>query len=247
MKQSQTSHLPVMGVGPIYVISIVIITIFAIIFGRSNTSLPTNIQAPNTPVATVLAILGAFIILLGLIIYVLAIKIKITKAIKENRLLTTGIYSVVRNPIYSAWLLLCTGFLLLTGSLLLALSLFLLFWLYLTILMKHTEEKWLAKLYGDPYLEYCKKVNRCLPWFPKKNLKKYFSKNQAQSMRIFHNFKNQVRSTLIFYNSPNLLQFSFFPAQITLIFHNFPNSVTSRLCYNKHNERATNSRTTSIE
>lgn len=203
---SQTSHLPVMGVGPIYVINIVIITIFAIIFGHANTSLPTNIQAPNTPVtnstssnltsvsdstssgtqsvsqiftlsaafsprtpvAIILAILGILIILLGLIIYILAIKIKITKAIKENRLLTTGIYSVVRNPIYSAWLLLCTGFLLLTGSLLLALSLFLLFWLYLTILMKHTEEKWLAKLYGDPYLEYCKKVNRCLPWFPKK-------------------------------------------------------------------------------
>lgn len=206
MKQSQTSHLPVMGVGPIYVISIVIITIFAIIFGHVNTSLPTNIKAPNTPVtnstssnstsvsdsafpstqsvsqiftlsaafpprtpvATVLAILGILIILLGLIIYVLAIKIKITKAIKENRLLTTGIYSVVRNPIYSAWLLLCTGSLLLTGSPLLTFSLFLLFWLYLTILMKHTEEKWLTKLYGDPYLEYCKKVNRCLPWFPKK-------------------------------------------------------------------------------
>ena len=47
---SQTSHLPVMGVGPIYVINIVIITIFAIIFGHANTSLPTNIQAPNTPV-----------------------------------------------------------------------------------------------------------------------------------------------------------------------------------------------------
>ena len=140
MKQSQTPHLPVMGAGPIYVISIVIITIFAITFSHANTSLPTNIQAPNTPVtnstssnltsvsdsapsgtqsvsqiftlsatfpprtpvATVLAILGILIILVGLIIYVLAIKIKITKAIKENRLLTTGIYSVVRNPIYSA-------------------------------------------------------------------------------------------------------------------------------------------------
>lgn len=167
-----------MGVGPIYVISIVIITIIAILFGRTTDNITdqsasqvftlTDVFPPHTPLSVFLAILGILVILLGLIIYILAIKIKITKAIKENRLLTTGVYSIVRNPIYSAWLLLCTGALLCSGSLLLALLLFLIFWAYLTILMKHTEEKWLTKLYGAPYTEYCKKVNRCLPWFPKK-------------------------------------------------------------------------------
>lgn len=178
MKQSQKIHLPVMGVGPVYVVSIVIITMIAILFGRTTGNM-TNQSAsqfftlrdvfpPHTPLSVFLAILGILVILLGLIIYILAIKIKITKAIKENRLLTTGVYSIVRNPIYSAWLLLCTGALLCSGSLLLTLLFFLIFWLYLTILMKHTEEKWLTKLYGAPYTEYCKKVNRCLPWFPKK-------------------------------------------------------------------------------
>ena len=167
-----------MGVGPVYVVSIVIVTIIAILFGRTtdnitNQSSPqfftlTDIFPPHTPLSVFLAILGILVILLGLIIYILAIKIKITKAIKENRLLTTGVYAIVRNPIYSAWLLLCTGALLCSGSLLLTLLLFLIFWAYLTILMKHTEEKWLTKLYGAPYTEYCKKVNRCLPWFPKK-------------------------------------------------------------------------------
>lgn len=33
--------------------------------------------------------------------------------------------------------------------------------------MKHTEEKWLAALYGREYADYCKRVNRCIPWFPK--------------------------------------------------------------------------------
>lgn len=167
-----------MGVGPVYVVSIVIVTIIAILFGRTTGNIAdqsasqvltlTDVFPPCTPLSVFLAILGILVILLGLIIYILAIKIKITKAIKENRLLTTGIYSIVRNPIYSAWLLLCTGALLCSGSLLLALLLFLIFWAYLTILMKHTEEKWLTKLYGAPYTEYCKKVNRCLPWFPKK-------------------------------------------------------------------------------
>lgn len=167
-----------MGVGPVYVVSIVIITMIAILFGRTTDNMTdqpalqvltlTDVFPPHTPLSVFLAILGVLVILLGLIIYILAIKIKITKAIKENRLLTTGVYSIVRNPIYSAWLLLCTGVLLCSGSLLLALLLFLIFWAYLTILMKHTEEKWLTKLYGAPYTEYCKKVNRCLPWFPKK-------------------------------------------------------------------------------
>ena len=178
MKQSQKMHLPVMGVGPVYVVSIVIVTIIAILFGRTTGNITdqsasqvftlTDVFPPHTPLSVFLAILGILVILLGLIIYILAIKIKITKAIKENRLLTTGVYSIVRNPIYSAWLLLCTGALLCSDSLILALLLFLIFWLYLTILMKHTEEKWLTKLYGVPYTEYCKKVNRCLPWFPKK-------------------------------------------------------------------------------
>ncbi|TWP07888.1 isoprenylcysteine carboxylmethyltransferase family protein [TM7 phylum sp. oral taxon 351] len=178
MKQSQKIHLPVMGVGPVYVVSIVIVTIIAILFGRTTGNIADqsasqsftlrDVFSPHTPLSIFFTTLGVLIILLGLIIYILAIKIKITKAIKENRLLTTGVYSIVRNPIYSAWLLLCTGALLCSGSLLLTLLFFLIFWLYLTILMKHTEEKWLTKLYGVPYIEYCKKVNRCLPWFPKK-------------------------------------------------------------------------------
>ena len=34
-------------------------------------------------------------------------------------------------------------------------------------LLKNTEEKWLEELYGQEYIDYCKKVNRCIPWFPK--------------------------------------------------------------------------------
>ena len=42
-----------------------------------------------------------------------------------------------------------------------------LYWLFLTVLMKCTEEKWLKNLYGVEYEEYCWRVNRCIPWFPK--------------------------------------------------------------------------------
>ena len=29
------------------------------------------------------------------------------------------------------------------------------------------SEKWLYNLYGEEYAPYCKKVNRCIPWFKK--------------------------------------------------------------------------------
>lgn len=72
--------------------------------------------------------------------------------IKGNTLATTG----VRHPIYSAFLLACTGALLLADNLLLPV-LPPAFWLYLTILMRHTEEKWLAGLHGAEYAACCRR------------------------------------------------------------------------------------------
>ncbi|MBF1038416.1 MAG: isoprenylcysteine carboxylmethyltransferase family protein [Candidatus Nanosynbacter sp.] len=158
-------HLPTMGVGPAYVISIILLSILAMIVDTTLFHLP---HPTSALLEIFLFIVGLLLILFGLLIYFLAIKAKITRSIKENTLVTHGVYSVVRNPIYSAWLFICTGTLFLYGNPYLALLLFSIFWLSLTILMKHTEEKWLTKLYGEAYLEYCKRVNRCLPWFPNK-------------------------------------------------------------------------------
>ena len=40
-----------------------------------------------------------------------------------------------------------------------------LFYILLTILIKNTEEKWLLDKFGADYIEYCKHVNRVIPWF----------------------------------------------------------------------------------
>ena len=158
-------HLPVMGVGPAYVISIVLLSSLSIFVATTLLHLP---RPTSALLEIFLFIIGLLFILSGLLIYFLAIKAKITRSIKENTLVTHGVYAVVRNPIYSAWRFICTGTLFLYGNPYLALLLFFTFWLSLTILMKHTEEKWLTKLYGEAYLKYCKKVNRCLPWFQQK-------------------------------------------------------------------------------
>ena len=84
------------------------------------------------------------------------------------RLVITGAYALVRNPIYSAAMLACTGGILLIGNAWFF-PLPLLYWLFMTLLMKATEEKWLKKRHGSEYEAYCRRVNRCWPWFPRRD------------------------------------------------------------------------------
>ena len=89
---------------------------------------------------------------------------KIDLYIKNNQLMTTGIYGNVRNPIYSAFMFICTGAIVLYSNVLL-LPLPLIYWGLMTVMMKRTEEKWLYDAFGEEYVQYCKDVNRCIPWF----------------------------------------------------------------------------------
>lgn len=61
-------------------------------------------------------------------------------------------------PIYVAVILALSG---------LGLGLPAVYWLFLTVLMKHTEERWLLERFGREYEDYCRRVNRCIPWFPR--------------------------------------------------------------------------------
>ena len=87
------------------------------------------------------------------------IKSRIDKSIRNNDLITTGIYGCVRHPIYAAFLYILTGMIVIYGSILL--FILPIFWAVLTITMKKkTEEAWLIILYGDDYINYSKKSQR---------------------------------------------------------------------------------------
>ncbi len=157
-------HLPFFGPGPFYVAVIIAITVAA--FLCRNKPIFTAGYVPILKIP--LMILGVLLIVFGVYLWIKAVVLdKIDNNIKINKLVTTGAYAWVRNPIYSAFMLICTGVILIIGNLFFFI-LPLLFWAFLTILMKQTEEKWLLDLYGEDYREYCRKVNRCIPWFPKK-------------------------------------------------------------------------------
>lgn len=153
-------HLPVYGVGPFYGVGIIAATAGGILLSRSGPLAAGRIPVLRLP----FFIAGLALLALGFVVWAKA-AFRIDKYITANRLCTDGIYAFVRNPCYSGILLMCTGALLLANDLFL-LPLPFVYWLVLTVLMKHTEEKWLYDLYGQEYLDYCKRVNRCIPWPP---------------------------------------------------------------------------------
>lgn len=160
---NEKEHLPIYGVGPFCVISmllIFLIGVFLHLAGYLDSGRIKNFQI-------LFIILGGALILVAVWIWINAVLIqKIDQEIKKNHLVTTGIYAWVRNPIYSAIAIALTGLGMFFAN---AWLLFLpcLFWVEITVLMKFTEEKWLKERYGQSYMNYCKRVNRCIPWIPK--------------------------------------------------------------------------------
>lgn len=153
-------HLPLMGVGPVYVIIIMALTVTGIALKLTGLIPGGTMRFMKIP----FIIIGIFLIAMGCVFWVSAnFQSRLDKHIKSNTLVTTGVYSYVRNPIYSAFMMICTGALLCADNLWLLILPFI-FWVFMTVLMKHTEEKWLTDLYGQEYINYCKRVNRCIPW-----------------------------------------------------------------------------------
>lgn len=162
--ENKQKHLPVIGVGPLIVIPQLVVTILAIILSKMGIIYSLQIKELKTP----FIIIGIMLILLGAWLWFSSnFKVKIDACIKENHLVTSGVYSMVRNPIYSAFFLVCIGaFFIETNIILFVLPV--VYYAYMTVFLIKTEEKWLSELYGQEYEEYCKNVNRCIPWTPKR-------------------------------------------------------------------------------
>ena len=160
-KMKKKEHLPIFGVGPIIVVFQIAVTLVGILLSTLGYFNFGRIAVLDIP----LKILGIGLILFGVYLYLSAnFQSRVFDNITENKLVTTGVYSIVRNPIYSAFLLSCTGAVCIANNLVLFIAP-VLGWAFMTIVLKLSEEKWLKNLYGDEYLQYCKRVNRCIPWF----------------------------------------------------------------------------------
>lgn len=154
------NHLPILGVGPMYVITIILMTVISIIL--STTRMIPIITFTN--IRWIFVLSGILCFIIGITLWLKAVIIdRLDAHIIKNELVTTGVYAYVRNPVYSAFMFVCTGVLLIYGNLVL-LVLPIIYWEFMTVLMKLTEEKWLEDLYGKEYIQYRQRVNRCIPW-----------------------------------------------------------------------------------
>ena len=162
MKEGQ--KLPLFGVGPYIIYGIAVLNVIGIIlFGYVF-----KIGTLESPWRLIFRIIGGVLIVIGVAIwYIGALRSDMDESITENKLQTKGIYSCVRNPMYSGWWIALSGIILMWHNAWM-LILPLLDWAIITIVLINTEEKWLLDLYGQEYAEYKKRVNRCIPWFPRK-------------------------------------------------------------------------------
>ena len=160
MENMKKDHLPILGVGPLYVVTIILMTIISITL--SATGIIPVITFANFQ--WIFILIGILCFIIGITLWLKAVIIdRLDAHIIKNELVTTGVYAYVRNPVYSAFMFVCTGVLLIYRNLvLLVLPIF--YWGFMTVLMKLTEEKWLENLYGKEYIQYRQRVNRCIPW-----------------------------------------------------------------------------------
>ena len=162
-ENNSKKSLPIYGVGPIYGFGISAVSILFIVLAKKlfHTGTISMLKIP-------FIILGILFILGGIVIWISAVILaKIDDGIKSNTLVTNGIYGWCRNPIYTAITFVNIGALLMANNLWLLLLPFC-YWVFMTVLMKRTEEKWLYDMFGEEYTEYCKNVNRCIPWKKRK-------------------------------------------------------------------------------
>lgn len=156
----EKGHLPILGVGPLYVVTIILMTIISITL--SATGIIPVITFANFQ--WIFILIGILCFIIGITLWLKAVIIdRLDTHIIKNELVTTGVYAYVRNPVYSAFMFACTGVLVIYGNLVL-LVLPIIYWGFMTVLMKSTEEKWLENLYGKEYVQYRQRVNRCIPW-----------------------------------------------------------------------------------
>ncbi len=108
------SHFPLYGVGPVYVAVIITASVAGILLSQSK--IIAYLCFPM--VKAVLLMIGILLIAAGAVLWVLAVfRAKIDDGIINNHLVTSGVYALVRNPIYAAFLSACTGALFICGNL----------------------------------------------------------------------------------------------------------------------------------
>ena len=106
-------------------------------------------------------VLGIALIILGLPVFIIP-ALTIDRYVYEGKLCKTGIYSVLRHPIYGAWIVLIVpGVVLITGCVLGILVPIFMYVLFKILIVE--EDRYLEHKFGEEFLEYRNRVGSVFP------------------------------------------------------------------------------------
>lgn len=159
--KKRSTTMPKYGKGFKFVPIVSGFTVLCLILGHIK---PFNIGVSHfAPLRYTYIGLGILSAVFGLFIFVEAISsADILTNAQMGKLVTTGIYSKTRNPMYAGVIFMCTGALFCSGNIYMYLFP-LIYWWLLGVMMKNTEEPMLLKNFGDEYKEYYNNTNRFVP------------------------------------------------------------------------------------
>lgn len=110
--------------------------------------------------------IGVIVCIIGILLFLYAL-VSFGKSFRvgldedhPGALVTTGAFSISRNPIYTAFGLILIGEFLIIPNWIILICVFIGIWLLNRQIL--LEEQSLKKIYGEKYMEYCKKVRRFL-------------------------------------------------------------------------------------
>ncbi len=145
------TRMPIWGVGP----KIMVPTFGYLIVAGVATYVWPEVFLVHVPYAFFL-VPGVVLLAIGLPMLVVAV-VSVHAAYKKDELATTGIFGVVRNPIYAAWIVfVIPGLVLLLCSWPMFFAPFLAYGLFKMLVGK--EEKYLEERFGQAYKEYKARV-----------------------------------------------------------------------------------------
>lgn len=110
-------------------------------------------------IGVILCLLAYLMFLFSMISFGKSFRVGIDKE-NPDKLVTSGMFSISRNPLYTAFILLFLGVFLVMPNWILLLYVFAGFWRINQQVLQ--EEAALTEIYGQEYLDYCKKVRRYL-------------------------------------------------------------------------------------
>jgi len=157
MGDGQAPKMFFWGIGP----SVSVPTlVYAALAGAATYLWPTWFAIHGIPYPALLTA-GVILLLVGTAFQMIA-GWALMRAYHQDRLVTTGVYAVCRNPLYAniiltflpALALLCRSWLMLTASVVMYV---------LTRLLIHREEEYLQQRFGQEYLDYRRRTGAIFP------------------------------------------------------------------------------------